>query len=110
MIVKKPSIFIYTNKPNTDALKEVCAGIEEEGVFFEIFERDAADLSTLAFEAANDSMMGAGIGIRQTSMALQMKGLPKGKNIENYQTPTLEECRKIGANSARAIKKMAFKS
>ena len=109
MIVKKPSIFIYTNKPNKDHLKEICAGIEEEGVFFEVFERESADLSTLAFEAANDSMMGSGIGLKENAAAMQMKGLPKGKNIESYQNPTLEECRKLGANSARAIKKMAFK-
>ena len=38
MIVKRPSIFIYTNAPDRDYLKEICAGIEEEGVFFEIFE------------------------------------------------------------------------
>ena len=33
MIVKKPSIFIYTNHADKDILKEICAGIEEEGVF-----------------------------------------------------------------------------
>lgn len=109
MIVKKPSIFIYTNSPKQDLLQEICAGIEEEGVFFEVFERDTADLDTLAFEAANDSMMGSGIGMNGISAAMQMKGIPKGKNVEVYHMPTLEECRKIGANSARAIKKMAFK-
>lgn len=109
MIVKKPSIFIYTNSPKRDLLQEICAGIEEEGVFFEVFERDTADLDTLAFEAANDSMMGSGIGMNGISAALQMKGIPKGKNVEVYHMPTLEQCRRIGANSARAIKKMPFK-
>ncbi len=109
MIVKKPSIFIYTNMPNPDFLREICAGIEEEGVFFEIFEREPSDLNTLAYEAANDSMMGSGIGINGISAAMQMKGIPKGKNIEAYNGPTFEECRRLGANSARAIKKMAFK-
>lgn len=109
MIVKKPSIFIYTNKPNQEYLKEICAGIEEEGVFFEVFQRETADLDALSFEAANDSMMGSGIGILKNSVAMQMKGIPKGKNIESYQNPGPEECRKIGANSARAIKKMPFK-
>lgn len=109
MIVKKPSIFIYTNKPNQDHLKEICAGIEEEGVFFEVFQRETADLDVLAFDAANDSMMGSGLGVHENSVALQMKGIPKGRNIESYRNPTWEECRKIGANSARAIKKMPFK-
>lgn len=110
MIVKKPSIFIYTNQPDQMLLREVCAGIEEEGVFFEVFERDFSDIDTLAYEAANDSMMGSGIGMKQNQVALQMKGISKGKNVEFYEMPDEVQCRKIGANSARAIKKMPFKS
>ena len=33
MIIKKPSIFIYVNNPDTSSLRNVCAGIEEEGYF-----------------------------------------------------------------------------
>lgn len=110
MIVKKPSIFIYTKDPNQQLLREICAGIEEEGVFFEVFERDTNDIDTLAFEAANDSMMGSGIGMNQKYVALQMKGISKGKNVEQYEMPDALQCRIIGANSARAIKKMPFKS
>ena len=109
MIVKRPSIFIYTNAPAPDCLKEVCAGIEEEGVFFEVFEREKADLDTLAFDAAGDSMLGSGIGICGNHVALQMKGIAKGKNVESYHMPTSADCRKIGANSVRAIKKMPLK-
>ena len=36
MIVKKPSIFIYTHLADEAILREVCAGVEEEGVFYEI--------------------------------------------------------------------------
>ena len=110
MIVKNPSIFIYTNHPDQRLLGEVCAGIEEEGVFFEVFERGTGDIDALAYEAANDSMMGSGIGMDQNQVALQMKGIPKGKNVEFYEMPDEAQCRKIGANSARAIKKMPFKS
>ncbi len=109
MIIKRPSIFIYHNYADKDILKEICAGIEEEGVSFEIFTREETDLDTLAHEAADDSMMGSGIGIKFVDVAMQMKGLPKGRNVEQYHLPSLEQCRKIGANSARAIKKMAFK-
>jgi hypothetical protein len=38
-----------------------------------------------------------------------MRGLEKGRNIEAYLSPTKEQCRKVGANSARAIKKQPFK-
>ncbi|MBQ4527065.1 MAG: glycerol dehydratase reactivase beta/small subunit family protein [Clostridia bacterium] len=109
MIVKRPSIFVYTNRHDDIMLKEICAGIEEEGVFFEVFEKDFQDLATLSFDAANESMMGSGIGISRGSVALAMKGVQKGKFVEYYDKPTHEECRKIGANSARIIKKMPLK-
>ncbi|CUX32369.1 glycerol dehydratase reactivase beta/small subunit family protein [Clostridium sp. C105KSO13] len=109
MIIKKPSIFIYTNEPDSAALKETCAGIEEEGLFFELKEMEKSALDELAWHAANDSMLGSGIGIRGNHIALQMRGLDKGYNIQSYQNPTKEQCRKLGANSARAIKKLAFK-
>ena len=38
-----------------------------------------------------------------------MRGLEKGRNIESYLTPNRAQCRNIGANSARAIKKLPFK-
>ena len=74
MIVKKPSIFIYTHLADEAILREVCAGVEEEGVFYEITEFP-----------------------------------DEGRNIEAYLSPTKEQCRKVGANSARAIKKQPFK-
>ena len=109
MIVKRPSIFIYTNNPDGDCLKEICAGIEEEGVFFEVFGKETLSISELAFNAANDSMLGSGIGVSGKTVALQMKGISKGKNVEEFSSPSFEECRNIGANSARIIKKMPLK-
>lgn len=109
MISRRPSIFIYTSKPDMDFLREIRAGIEEEGVFCEVFPREGADLDTLAYEAANDSMLGSGIGLCGVDAAMQMRGLKKGQNAESYHMPTYEQCRKLGANSARAIKKLPFK-
>lgn len=109
MIIKKPSIFIYANNPDKDFLQEICAGIEEEGVFYDIINRETPDLNQLAWDAANDSMLGSGIGMTGVDAALQMRGIARGKNVEEYHMPTFEQCRKLGANSARAIKKLAFK-
>jgi len=109
MIVKRPSIFIYTHNSNTNCLKEICAGIEEEGVFYEIFENEIADAEKLAFDAAAESMLGCGIGISSDTVVLQLKGTPNGKNIEKCTSPDFSECRKIGANGARIIKKMPLK-
>lgn len=117
MIVKKPSIFIYTYEPDEQILREICAGMEEEGVFYEIKEQsptasdgDRVFAARFAWQAAQDSMLGSGIGISRKDAALQMRGLPMERCVEAYHAPTQVQCRRLGANSARAIKKMPFKS
>ena len=109
MIIKKPSIFIYAYQPDASVLKDICAGIEEEGVFYEMKEMENASSDELAWTAANDSMLGSGIGMNGRSIAFQMRGIPKGRSIEGYLEPNQEQARKLGANSARAIKKLPFK-
>lgn len=110
MIIKKPSIYIYANKPNQEVLREICSGIEEEGVFYEVIERSEEDVNILSWTAANDSMLGSGVGIKENAAAFIIRGLKMGKNIEYFAYPSKEESRILGMNSARAIKKQAFKN
>ena len=110
MIVKKPSIYIYVNQPNQAILREICSGIEEEGVFYEVIEREPQDLDTLTWTAANDSMLGTGIGLKGDRAAFIIRGLKQGNNVASYTAPSKEESRILGMNSARAIKKQAFKN
>ena len=49
MVVNKPTIIIYTNDPDQEFLHEICSGIEEEGLLYEIHER-AGELDDLAHE------------------------------------------------------------
>ena len=62
MIVKKPSIFIYTHLADEAILQEVCAGVEEEGVFYEITEFPDECMEKLSYKAARDSMLGSESG------------------------------------------------
>ena len=91
MIVKKPSIFIYTHLADEAILREVCAGVEEEGVFYEITEFPDECMEKLSYKAARDSMLGSGIGIFGTAVCLKMRGLEKGRNIEAYLSRTKEQ-------------------
>ncbi len=109
MVVNRPTIFIYCQEADGDLLQEVCAGIEEEGVLFQVLQHEG-DLDTLAYEAANESMLGAGIGMTGKRLAMQMQRLPKGQNVFELNAPAFWQCRNLGANSARAIKKMPFKA
>lgn len=109
MMIRKPTILIYTAQPDCDFLKEICAGIEEEGLLYEVVAKETKDIDSLAWQAANDSMLGSGIGACGQKIALQMQSVPKGKNVQYYNMPTYEQCRILGANSARAIKKQRLK-
>lgn len=59
MVVNKPTIIIYTQEADSDLLHEVCSGIEEEGLLFEVHEK-SGELDELAHAAAEDSMLGSG--------------------------------------------------
>ena len=109
MIVNKPSIYIYVNNADSKLLREVTAGIEEEGVFFEIFEKTENDINELSFNAAEDSMLGSGVGISGTEVAFTIRGMKKGKTVEKYSSPDEKQSRILGTNSARCVKKQFFK-
>lgn len=109
MVVNKPAILIYVNHPDADYLREICAGIEEEGVLYKIREIED-DLDQLAYAAANESMLGSGVGISGRRIAMQMRRLSLGHNVFELHAPKFWQCRNLGANSARAIKKMPFRN
>lgn len=109
MVSKRPSIYIYANKADPDILGEICAGIEEEGIFFEIKEQEQHSLALLAYQAAADSMLGSGIGITKQEVAFQLKGLNEGTYIVYHNNPEKTQSRYLGMNAARAVKKQPFK-
>ncbi|MEE0955501.1 MAG: glycerol dehydratase reactivase beta/small subunit family protein [Eubacterium sp.] len=109
MVTRKPSIFIYTHDPDRDFLKEIRAGIEEEGISSDVFERDEDGAADLAHKAANDSMLGSGIGLSGVNAVLSMRGLKEYRSVEAYHMPTYAEARRLGENSARLIKRLGLK-
>ena len=109
MIAKKPTIMIYTARPDEALLREVCAGIEEEGVLFEVVPALAGDATVLATAASDASMLGSGIAVCGTTIALHIKGMEKGKTVLTYASAMPSQARDAGANSARVIKRLPFK-
>ena len=107
MVVNKPEILIYVRDPDEDLLSEICAGIEEEGVLYRIVRQEGS-LDELAAQAAGESMLGSGIGMTGHRAAMAMAGLPPGRNVSELDHPTFLQCRRLGANSARAVKRMPF--
>lgn len=47
MVVNKPTIIIYTQEADSDLLHEVCSGIEEEGLLFEVHKNPGSWMNWL---------------------------------------------------------------
>ena len=96
--------------PHKAILKELVAGIEEEGLHARVVRiLRTSDVSFMAWDAANLSGSGIGIGIQSkgTTVIHQRDLLPLS-NLELFsQAPllTLETYRQIGKNAARYAKR-----
>ncbi|MDR1212854.1 MAG: propanediol/glycerol family dehydratase medium subunit [Propionibacteriaceae bacterium] len=95
--------------PHDQVVREICAGIEEEGLkyrFIRLFR--TADVGFIAHEAAKLSGSGIGIGIQSRgTTVIHQKDLPPLSNLELFsQAPLidLETFRAIGKNAAKYAK------
>ena len=98
-----------TGIPLADVLKEVTAGIEEEGLkyrFIRLFR--TADVGFMAHEAAKLSGSGIGIGIQSRgTTVIHQKDLPPLSNLELFSQAPLVDLptfRAIGKNAAKYAK------
>lgn len=98
-----------TKIPHDEVVRELCAGIEEEGLtyrFVKVYR--TSDVGFVAHEAAKLSGSGIGIGIQSKgTTVIHQKDLPPLSNLELFsQAPLidLETFREIGKNAARYAK------
>ncbi len=104
-------LFVKTivDVPLSDVLRELLAGIEEEGAGSRVVRvRSSSDLAKIAHQAARLSGSGIGVGIqsRGTTM-IHQRDLALLSNLELFpQSPLLdlEAFRAIGRNAARYAK------
>ncbi len=92
-----------------DVLRNVQAGIEEEGMVSRVIKiLDTSDVCFMALEAAKYSGSGIGVGIQSKGTAvIHQKDLYPLSNLELFpQAPlmTLETYRQIGQNAAKYVK------
>jgi len=95
--------------PHDKVLREIIAGIEEEGMKWRIMKvYRTSDVSFIAHDAAEYSGSGIGIGIQSKgTTVIHQKDLPPLSNLELFsQAPLidLETYRKIGKNAAKYAK------
>lgn len=101
---KKPSIHIYYHQSKHSDIQEITAGIEEEGVFFDLKERASHDLVELAYQAAQSSQLGIGIGVNGQEVVLHTNKLKKNRPLFHEKKINSAAARMIGSNAARFIK------
>ena len=115
MITKKPTIVIYSHMADEASLREICAGIEEEGVLYEIILRNPGTATALSADACEASMLGVGIGICGTSVSLHIKGMNVRQGFDektallSHEHPDAVTARALGTNAARIIKKLPLR-
>ena len=95
--------------PLDDVLRNVKAGIEEEGMITRVVKiLDTSDVCFMALEAAKLSGSGIGVGIQSKgTTVIHQKDLYPLSNLELFpQAPlmTLETYRQIGQNAAKYVK------
>lgn len=98
-----------THIPHAQVLREICAGIEEEGLTARVVRvHKTADVGFIAHEAAKLSGSGIGIGIQSRgTTVIHQRDLPPLSNLELFsQAPLIEldTFRAIGKNAARYAK------
>lgn len=98
-----------TGIPLTDVLKNIKAGIEEEGMVPRVVKiLDTSDVCFMALEAAKLSGSGIGVGVQSKgTTVIHQKDLYPLSNLELFpQAPlmTLETYRQIGKNAAKYVK------
>ncbi|WP_027623217.1 glycerol dehydratase reactivase beta/small subunit family protein [Clostridium lundense] len=110
---EKPSINIYVNNGDKSLLTEILAGIEEEGLPFEIFYKDfkKEDLIKGGYTASQESRMGIGIGMYERTIVMHYNKLKESEPIFYGELSFYEreKSRRIGCNAARLYKIMPFK-
>lgn len=109
----RPEINVFYVKhavPN-GIVQLVLLGIEEEGLLFKTEEKEqATDVVSLAFDAAESSRLGVGVGITKDGIVLHQIKLKKKEPL--FKIPISAEdtsIRNLGTNAARLIKRMPFK-
>lgn len=100
----KPSIIVRTYHPNPKALKEILAGIEEEGILYTLtHDENDIDCYTLAKDGANLSKVQVGIGLNKDLAALCVH-----KTHDILLSDTNTDYRLIGQNGSRYVKGNPF--
>jgi hypothetical protein len=106
----KPQIVIFTGEISSSIIKDITAGLEEEGVFYAVVKaQEKLNAHELSIIAAETGTLGTGIGASNNEICIHNVKLPKDKPIFRVSADGEENARTLGANAARLVKGKPFK-
>lgn len=104
-------ICVFRHPGCEQKIREVQAGMEEEGIPCVIMQGDDSDVIALSNQAAGGSKLGVGVGIGPDGLSIQTDKLPANKPLFLLTNPgTLTDWRIFGYNAARLVKGIPFKT
>lgn len=109
MKTKRPVIKVFVTKGLERFLKEVLAGIEEEGVLYELETREYGSSKELATIAASESLLETGIGIDKELASITICKLSEKNPLQSYSCLDNHKLRLAGSNAARIVKGIPLK-
>ncbi|MDU4961642.1 MAG: glycerol dehydratase reactivase beta/small subunit family protein [Sporomusaceae bacterium] len=90
-------------------LRELRAGMEEEGVPCLLVEVAGGDAAQMAYDGACGSQLGVGIGVSETAICIHYRKLPPEQPLFVCRGGDAAEWRRCGYNAARLVKGLPFK-
>ncbi|VBB05300.1 diol/glycerol dehydratase/dehydratase reactivating factor [Lucifera butyrica] len=108
----KPCVMIYIEQQagQEEKVREIEAGLEEEGIPYLLVTGCGSHAAELAYQGAAASPLGVGIGIHRESLCIHYHRLPPEEplfRLDGSARP--EDWRRVGYNAARLVKGTPFK-
>lgn len=104
-------IYVFPHPFCEQKLREVKAGMEEEGIPYSIVESKKVDAVDLAYQGASESQLGVGVGISAQFLCIHYSKLPCDQPLFISNGPGYAlEWRCFGYNAARLVKGISFKN
>lgn len=106
---RRPEIHVCYSRQNKEYVKDILAGIEEEGLFSYSYETKDYDPITSAYKASESSLLGVGISVVHSHVVLHVSNLKVDEPLLKIDVADTSHLRKFGSNAARYVKGIPFK-
>lgn len=110
---ERPTIKIYISPGHgrEETLRQLRYGMEEEAIPFEVITGTEQEAVALAWEASRASRLEVGLGLDHDLLVLHFGKLDRDKPLFKISARSPQtDVRALGANAARLVKKIPFKS